>query len=282
MFLKPHFLIFACLIILSACGNSTPKDKDIVKRSNLKKEKTEVHTNLKTIAKLITGDDSILISKKVVLQPWDKQWSNIAFEFYDEQEGVQLIHWQQAINDQIRNSLFRPEESKPYPRPINATLINKSLKAFKKEATRYEEDMVWSSTDTFDISDHYGSFACLKSFSSSYTGGAHGMYGVSFDYFDKTDGKKLSIKDFLNVDQKLLKIAEIAFRKKVGLKPNVPFNKDEYWFGKSFYLPDNFEITSKGITFYYNPYEVTNWANGIVEFSLTHAQLSDFLKLKID
>ena len=282
MFLKTHFLIFTGLIILLACENNTPKDKDIIEKSNPQKEKPQAHTNLQTIAKLITGNDSIFISKKVVLEDWDQQWSNISFEFYDEQEGVQLIHWQQAINDQIRNSLFRPEEAEPYPRPLNATLVKKSLKAFKKEANRYEEDMVWSSTDTFDISDHYSSFACLKSFNSSYTGGAHGMYGVSFDYFDKTNGKKLTIKDFLNVDQKLLKIAEIAFRKKVGLKPNVPFNKDEYWFGKRFYLPDNFEITSKGITFFYNPYEVTNWANGIVEFSLTHAQLSTFLKLKID
>ena len=57
--------------------------------------------------------------------------------------------------------------------------------------------------------------------------------------------------------------------------------KTEYSFGGKFYLPDNFEMTAQGIRFTYNPYEVSNWANGIVEFVLPTRQLKPYLKREI-
>jgi hypothetical protein len=56
------------------------------------------------------------------------------------------------------------------------------------------------------------------------------------------------------------------------------FEKTEFSFGEGFYLPDNFEMTDKEIRFIYNPYEVSNWANGIVEFSIPLRQLKPYLK----
>jgi len=136
--------------------------------------------------------------------------------------------------------------------------------------------------DSFIIDDQHASFACLKSYAASSTGGAHGMYGESYFYVDKTTGKELHLKDFLHTNAAMLKAAESSFRKTVGIPQSKPFDQTEYSFGGKFYLPDNFKITQKGITFSYNPYEVSNWANGIVEFTMTKAQLAPYLKRKID
>jgi hypothetical protein len=51
------------------------------------------------------------------------------------------------------------------------------------------------------------------------------MYGTRYNYFDKATGKELNLKDFLRVDNNLLKHAESAFRKTVGLKAKTPFEK---------------------------------------------------------
>ena len=43
-----------------------------------------------------------------------------------------------------------------------------------------------------------------------------------------------------------------------------------------FYLPDNFELSAKGIRFTYNSYEISNWAKGMIEFTLTKGQIQPY------
>jgi hypothetical protein len=192
-----------------------------------------------------------------------------------------LAKWQIAINNFIRKGLHRTDGQAPYTAPLSAELIHQSLLAFKKEAQPYAEEGIWNMTDTFQIDDHFASFACVKWYSSSFTGGAHGMYGLGYYYFDKASAKALGLKDLLRLDESLLKQAEGLFRKSVGIKANTPFENTEFSFGGPFYLPDNFKITAKEIRFIYNPYEVSNWANGVVEFSIPIAQIKPYLKREI-
>jgi hypothetical protein len=276
-------VIFILLVLLVGCQNDSSYKKDKAqKQAHQAKEDKEKQTEqiqTKTAA-LIKGADSILISKRKVVDKWDKEWSVVVYEFYDESGPGKLIKWQQAINDFIRKNLYRPMDSKTYPGPLNQALIKRSLQAFKKDA--FSDDItVWYMIDTFKINDYNPTFVTLKHYNASSTGGAHGMYGMGYYYFDKASGKELNLKDFLRVDNNLLKLAESVFRKTVGIKAKTPFEDTDYSFGGEFYLPDNFELTAEGIQFTYNPYEISNWAEGIVEFTLTKGQIKPYLKREI-
>jgi hypothetical protein len=276
-------VIFILLVLFVGCQNdpSVKKDKPQKQALQPKEDKEKLSEQNQTkIASLIKGADSVLLSKKKVVDKWDKQWSVVTYEFYDESGPGKLVKWQQAINDYIRKCLYRPMDSKPYPGPLNKALIKRSLQAFKKDA--FPDDItVWYLIDTFKINDQYTTFAALKHYNASSTGGAHGMYGMGYTYFDKATGKELHLKDFVRVDNQLLKLAESAFRKTVGIKAKTPFEDTDFSFGGKFYLPDNFELTAQGIRFTYNPYEISNWAEGMIEFTLTKGQIQPYLKREI-
>jgi len=272
-------LLVSYLFVACQYSSTSKKEKTAQKEQVKDQENLENQTLPKDTALLISGKDSILISKKKVIDKWDKEWSCVVYQFYNE--ALPLENWQYAINLNIRKSLYRSENQAEYSAPLSQKQIRQSLEAFKKEA-RQDDITVWSMLDSFIIDDQHAGFACLKSYAASSTGGAHGMYGESYFYVDKTTGKELHLKDFLHTNAAMLKAAESSFRKTVGIPQSKPFDQTEYSFGGKFYLPDNFKITQKGITFSYNPYEVSNWANGIVEFTMTKAQLAPYLKRKID
>jgi hypothetical protein len=276
-------VIFILLVLIVGCQNDSTHKKDKAqKQVHLAKEDEEKQTEqiqTKTAA-LIKGADSILISKRKVIDKWDKEWSVVVYEFYDESGPGKLVKWQQVINDFIRKRLYSPMDSKPYPGPLNQALIKRSLQAFKKDAIS-DDLTVWYMIDTFQINDLNATYATLKHYNASSTGGAHGMYGMGYNYIDKATGKELHLKDFLRLDNNLLKLAESVFRKTVGIKAKTPFEDTDFSFGGKFYLPDNFELTAEGICFTYNPYEISNWAEGIVEFTLTKGQIKPYLKREI-
>lgn len=276
------FVFVSCFFV--ACQNSSANEKEKApQKTQVKEEGNPENTEDQTLPKdstaLISGKDSILISKKKVIDKWDKEWSSVVYQFYNE--ALPLENWQYAINLNIRKSLYRSENQSEYRAPLTQKQIRQSLEAFKKDA-RQDDFTVWSMLDSFIIDDQHAGFACLKSYAASSTGGAHGMYGESFFYVDKATGKELHLTDFLHTNAAMLKAAESTFRRTVGIPQSKPFDQTDYSFGGKFYLPDNFKITHKGITFSYNPYEVSNWANGVVEFTMTKAQLAPYLKRKID
>jgi hypothetical protein len=282
MKLKTISLFSLALLVVFACQTEAKSKKEVRTVKKKAQKETEVQAqevNPKDTTLLISGADSVLISKKKVVEDWDKQWSKVVYQFYNA--SLPLAKWQLVINNFIRKGLHRTDGQAPYTAPLSTELIHKSLLAFKKEAQPYAEESIWNMTDTFQIDDHFASFACVKWYSSSNTGGAHGMYGIGYYYFDKVSAKTMGIKDLLQVNEGLLKLAEGLFRKSVGIKANTPFENTEYSFGGRFYLPDNFKITANEITFIYNPYEVSNWANGVVEFSMPLRQIKPYLKRTI-
>lgn len=273
------------MCIAFACQTEPQAKKDVRKvKEKVESKETEVQAkevNPKDTSLLIKGADSILISKKKVVEEWDKQWSRIFYAFYNEDKALEK--WQLAINDFIKKGLYKPEEQAAYNTPLSTDLIHQALISFKKEARRYEDDMsmVWNIEDTYEIDASHAGFASVTNQSSLYTGGAHGMYGVGVTHFDKKNGKILKRADFIRNDPKFLQMAEAAFRRSVGISATKPFSETDYWFEKGFVLPDNFEISEGKITFIYNPYEVSNFANGVITFSMPLRQLKPFLKREI-
>ena len=52
--------------------------------------------------------------------------------------------------------------------------------------TAFPDDItVWYLIDSFKINDQYTTFAALKNYNASSTGGAHGMYGREYIFLTK-------------------------------------------------------------------------------------------------
>ncbi len=106
---------------------------------------------------------------------------------------------------------------------------------------------------------------------SSYTGGAHGIYGTTYQNFTK-QGTLLKLEDlFINgYKDKLLKIAKEVYLEKFGTM--------EDWFKPhKFELAQNFAITNRGLLFLYNIYEVKAFAYGQTKFLVPYSKLKSII-----
>ncbi|QJD80861.1 DUF3298 and DUF4163 domain-containing protein [Spirosoma rhododendri] len=113
----------------------------------------------------------------------------------------------------------------------------------------------------------------------AYTGGAHPNTNVMFMNFDRQTGNVLALTDMVSDTTALLTIVERAFRKDQGLLPQYNLEERGYFLRDGqFFLPANIGIDRKGLTFYYNPYEIAAYALGPIEVTVPYEQLGGILK----
>lgn len=108
----------------------------------------------------------------------------------------------------------------------------------------------------------------------SFTGGAHGMYGVEYHTYSLTDGYELSLADLFTEGQ-LLRMEKLLREK---LYEQYEAKDDEGLAGQGFFpeyisLTENFRVTPESVTFYYNPYEIGCYALGAVEVTINREEL---------
>lgn len=113
----------------------------------------------------------------------------------------------------------------------------------------------------------------------SYTGGAHGAYSTNYSVFDIKNKKLLKASDIFEIN-KLTEIAYDYFLTERGLSKNqVDIDKEGYWFNNNkFHLNDNFSLDSKSVTFLYNPYEITSYAEGQIIVEIPLRKLESVIK----
>ena len=98
---------------------------------------------------------------------------------------------------------------------------------------------------------------------SSFTGGAHGNYGTTGTTFDTQTGKELDISDVVTSTKDLIPV--LKERLKTDYPDTAFFDLDETL---QAYIdePETYQfcwyMTSEGITFVFNPYELASYADG--------------------
>jgi hypothetical protein len=111
-----------------------------------------------------------------------------------------------------------------------------------------------------------------------YGGGAHGYYTVEF--LNYVPGREAPVR----LDEcfrpgtrkRLLEIAERRYRKEHGLSPSAPLTEDE-WFEDRFVLAESFALSSRGILFLYNPYEIKPYAAGLTTLFLPYGEIREIV-----
>lgn len=127
----------------------------------------------------------------------------------------------------------------------------------------------------------------------TYSGGAHGNTMINKVAFDVKKTARLQLDEVLLEKEmaKVLQLAKEQLIKERRLDKNKTWEEQEYGFSPKkipnnikwasaedgFYLPKSFNLTDQGITFVYQQYEITNYANGSPSFTLSWQDLKPYL-----
>ncbi len=115
-----------------------------------------------------------------------------------------------------------------------------------------------------------------------FTGGAHGYGGVSFINVDAKTGKRLSNKELFKKHSEFERYAEKAFRKEKNIPENESINSTGFFFeNDKFVLPENIGFTESEMILYYNPYEISSYAEGAIELKFPKEEVASFCALEI-
>lgn len=128
----------------------------------------------------------------------------------------------------------------------------------------------------------------------TFSGGAHGNTVSNRYAFDLRNHELIQLEDIFSENDipALMSVARLSFMQDNNLDPTKSWDEQGYWFGNEttdkvekkwiskdkFYLPKNFSINNEGITFLYQSYEITNYANGTPGFLLRWKDVIPFLK----
>lgn len=115
----------------------------------------------------------------------------------------------------------------------------------------------------------------------SYLGGAQGSETLLFLNIDPQSGGTIALDEVLRqgAHDTLVKLAETRFRQVRQIDEGTSLAEAGFTFPNGeFHLTENFSIGAKGLTFYYNPYEVGPYALGPTELLLTYSELRDLVK----
>lgn len=143
-----------------------------------------------------------------------------------------------------------------------------------------------------DLSDYYDSrstkidtiidnFMIISTTSYSYLGGAHGAYYIQYTNIDLSKAEILTNDMLYNKNYKE-NLAEIIQSKiKERNKSTNPENHIYLLAKLEDISPnENFYLSEKGITYVYNQYEITPYAQGIVEILLPYGEILPLIKNK--
>ncbi len=110
-----------------------------------------------------------------------------------------------------------------------------------------------------DVSDVTPSTYTLAIRNAEFSGGAHGSEEFEFRNYRRKDGRPILMRDLFKKRalRRFRKIAARIYRQAYGLSPTDDLSDKAGWFENRFVLPENFDITTKGLYFAYNVYEVT-------------------------
>jgi hypothetical protein len=136
----------------------------------------------------------------------------------------------------------------------------------------------WVMSYGMEVLDNRGDRVSLAYNNYWYTGGAHGNYGASLATYDLKQQKTLILDDVFKPNYKPTLNAALArsVRRYFGLAPKAPLT--EALFENKIEANDNFAVTSKGILFNYDPYEIAAYAAGQIQLFVPFEELKNVLK----
>lgn len=114
----------------------------------------------------------------------------------------------------------------------------------------------------------------------TYEGGAHPNHQTMVMNFDADSGQLLKLNDIFvtGYEQPLCDMLLSELMRKTNSKNMDELHDKGYLMTMDLYVPDNYILGTKDVTFYYNPYEIAPYATGDTELTISYGQLKAIMK----
>jgi len=185
---------------------------------------------------------------------------------------------QNKLNDNVEHKLtYLFASNDPDRKPD--TNLQRLTRNFLKDHQELKQDpkypMLYKLNSYAKVIRQDPSLAVIEVSGYIFQDGAHGNYLTCFINWDTKANKSIALNDiFINGYKAALnKIAESIFRKEEKLSDMSSLAHDHYFKDNTFALNQNFSITSLGIRFLYNLYEIKPYAAGQTELLIPYAQI---------
>lgn len=139
----------------------------------------------------------------------------------------------------------------------------------------------WFKTTQLEILTNSERVFCMGKTIYAFTGGAHGMENINYAIFDVESGRQLDITEiFLDKNDPLL---TNLLTRKLKEKLQIPADSalpEMVYFVKEVEPCNNMYITSLGLGFYYNSYEIAPYSTGQTNLFFKFEELNPFFTYK--
>jgi len=200
---------------------------------------------------------------------------------YPEIKDASSLKVVKALNDKINQLILGP---------VGEDTVFVSLEELFQKLSKSFDDLMsenplfsapWELERNVEVTNNAKGIFSIKFTESSFLGGIHPNTVELFSNFDLKTGKELSLPDlFVNgFEEQLRTIAEKLFREQKKLSPEQNLEEADFMFESNrFALNDNFYISSEGIGFFYNPYEIAAYVYGPTDLLIPYAKIKDIIK----
>ncbi|GAA4275145.1 DUF4163 domain-containing protein [Aquimarina gracilis] len=188
------------------------------------------------------------------------------------------------INTEIEKvacAILNVGENKPQE-TVKAAVVefNESYKDMRVEFP--DEIPPYEVSITSELSFQCKSMVSVIMDSYVFTGGAHGYGGISFINIETKTGKRIPNKDLFKRYSDFITYAEKVFRSKFEILENESINSTGFFFeDEKFSLPENIGFTNTEVILYYNPYEISSYAEGPVEIKIKKEDVASYFAFDI-
>lgn len=227
------------------------------------------------------------------------QFENIAYEKQSQKPcdstctqvkiNVPVAENSPITEDSINNAVFNTVREIVYfgEQPYNASnyqeLMEKFVKSYIDVKTQFPDDRMpaWEATIEGKVAYRSENLINITIEHYTFTGGAHGYSGIRSIVVSPSTGKTIPKKDILKNESGFKAFAEKKFREKFNIPAKSPINENGLMFeNEVFQLPETYIFSEKGLTLYYNTYEIAPYSDGPRELLLSYDEIKPYLILK--
>ncbi len=185
-----------------------------------------------------------------------------------------------SINaDIIHTVLERPADSVASATPDE--MAERFIKNYRNYHNDFPDDTIpWTEDRKMAVATDTNGVLGLAFSITSYTGGAHPSSVTDYANYDQVSGRRYRIGDLFieGYRETLNKAAEPYFRASRDILPTADLSAAGFTFPDGhFAVNDNFLITTDGLTFTFNPYEVAPYSLGATTFTVPYSALMDII-----
>lgn len=183
----------------------------------------------------------------------------------------------EAINSEINHTIMS-ELHIGDSENITSTTVEESIDTFNQEYKNFMKDFpdsaqVWDAEIDGEVIYQSNEIISVSITSYVNTGGAHGIFHMSFLNFNAETGKRIPNGNLFNDITAFNKLAKTYFDTTIKDKSTL-FEKD------NFTLPVNIGYTEEGLILAYNVYEIAPYSTGLIDFTIPYDEADDYLVFK--